>query len=378
MGKKEGDIQVFKKNGVPSAYMWKTIDHKWEYVGEVVDPNAGQGGGNVGMVEKPKFYPGDAMFEEGEYDHVFDVELGDNVMRKLPFNNGGNALLAAEKFCVRESLGRANIEQIRTFVTQHSQPFETRQIKEKKELVQSNEVDNTMRTHLFYDAVKIDGPKKKILEFNAAASFMDDKELKHFESLCEVLASKEKFFLTKINDYHNALLTKLIQLPVDKVFPCLDLYRIFLTHPDATVHSKKFEEGANHLYSLLSPLSDKQAGDPAKMLACRCICNLFKEQTSIFVLREKRKVVVDALAPHLQNPKSTVRESAITTLLNFSIIFLMKDDHDGRMQVLEALCPLANKEKDEQCLKRLETAVKNLVYKDYQAKKMADDAGFKM
>lgn len=49
-GKKEGDIQVFKKNGVPSAYMWKQAEGKWEYVGEVVDPNAGGQGGNVGMV----------------------------------------------------------------------------------------------------------------------------------------------------------------------------------------------------------------------------------------------------------------------------------------------------------------------------------------
>lgn len=50
-GKSEGDIQVFKKNGVPSAYMWKTSERKWDYVGEVVDPNAGaNGGGNMGMV----------------------------------------------------------------------------------------------------------------------------------------------------------------------------------------------------------------------------------------------------------------------------------------------------------------------------------------
>jgi len=98
------------------------------------------------MVEKPKFYGGDAMFEEGEYDHIFDVELGDNVMRKLPFNNGANAIQAAEKFCVRESLGRANIEQIRQFITKHSQPFATRDLTAgKKSLVQPNEPDNTMR-----------------------------------------------------------------------------------------------------------------------------------------------------------------------------------------------------------------------------------------
>ena len=50
------------------------------------------------------------MFPAGEYDHIFDVELGDNIMRKLPFNNGDNAIGAAEKFCVREGLGRANID----------------------------------------------------------------------------------------------------------------------------------------------------------------------------------------------------------------------------------------------------------------------------
>lgn len=41
VGKTEGDIQVFKKNGTPCAFMWKSAEMKWEYVGEVVDPNAG-------------------------------------------------------------------------------------------------------------------------------------------------------------------------------------------------------------------------------------------------------------------------------------------------------------------------------------------------
>jgi hypothetical protein len=29
VGKGEGDIQVFKKNGVPSAYMWKVEEKNW-------------------------------------------------------------------------------------------------------------------------------------------------------------------------------------------------------------------------------------------------------------------------------------------------------------------------------------------------------------
>ena len=114
-----------------------------------------------------------------------------------------------------------------------------------------------MRQFLWYEAVKIDGPKKKILEFNATDKFMDDKELKVFESLCEVFAKgKDGYHLTKINEYHSQLLNKLLTLPVDRVFPCLDLYRIFLTHPDSVCHFKKFEDGWTHLSAVLGIVSD--------------------------------------------------------------------------------------------------------------------------
>ena len=59
----------------------------------------------------------------------------------------------------------------------------------------------------------------------------------------------------KIN-LHSQLLNKLLTLPVDKVFPALDLYRIFLTHPDSVCHFKKFEDGWTHLSAVLGVLSD--------------------------------------------------------------------------------------------------------------------------
>jgi hypothetical protein len=48
-------------------------------------------------------------------------------MRKLPFNNGANAIEAAEKFCVREQLGRANIDQISSFIRKNAVPYATRE-----------------------------------------------------------------------------------------------------------------------------------------------------------------------------------------------------------------------------------------------------------
>lgn len=156
-----------------------------------------------------------------------------------------------------------------------------------------------MRATLYYDSIKVEGPKKKILEFNASANFLEPKELKVFEALCVVLEDRSKFYMTKVNDYMSELLDKLIQLPVDKVFPCLDLYRIFLCHPDATCHSKKFEEGAHHLFSILNHVNDKSASDPCKMLGLRCLVNMFKEQSTIFVLKAKAEKVIETVAPHL-------------------------------------------------------------------------------
>lgn len=51
-----------------------------------------------------------------------------------------------------------------------------------------------MRQVLLYDVVKIEGPQKKILEFNNEDNFMDFKELKTFERMCSSLSDKNKYF----------------------------------------------------------------------------------------------------------------------------------------------------------------------------------------
>lgn len=214
------------------------------------------------------------------------------------------------------------------------------------------------------------------MEFNATDNFMDEKELKHFESLCEVLGDKAKYFKTKVSDHHDQLLQKLIRLPSEKVFPCLDLYRIFLLHPDCVMHWKKYEAGANHLYSLLAPLADKQAGDAAAMCALRCISNLFREQTAIYILREKHQKTLETISPHLASAKQNVRQSALTVMLNYSILVLQKEDHSLRMAILSAFSSLKNglnSEQDETNKKLLIATVNNLTYKNYEAKKLAKE-----
>ena len=80
-GKKDGEIRVFKNGTIAEAYVWKADLNRWDKIGDVINPAGGQ---------QTKYYDGDRLFEAGEYDHVFDVDLGDGLMRKLPFDNGDN------------------------------------------------------------------------------------------------------------------------------------------------------------------------------------------------------------------------------------------------------------------------------------------------
>mmetsp|Transcript_37553 Transcript_37553/g.57528 ORF Transcript_37553/g.57528 Transcript_37553/m.57528 type:complete len:173 (+) Transcript_37553:1685-2203(+) len=170
------------------------------------------------------------------------------------------------------------------------------------------------------------------------------------------------------------MMDSLLKWPLDKLFPCLDLYRIFLVHPDATMHFKKFEDGMVHINTLMGVLEEKASSDPAKMLALRCVCNLFKEQSAIFVLRERRQKVVETISSQLSSGNKTVREAAITALLNYSIIFLQKDDEEGKIQILSAFGGIA-KESEDQCKKRLQAAVTNLTFKNSEGKDLSKALG---
>ena len=65
-------------------------------------------------------------------------------------------------------------------------------------------------------------------------------------------------------------------------------------------------------------------------------------------------------------------------MLNYSICFLMKDDEEGRIQILSALGVLgANKETNEQCSKRLSATVANLCYKNDDCKNLSQALNLK-
>lgn len=91
-----------------------------------------------------------------------------------------------------------------------------------------------------------------------------------------MLGDATAFHHTDIGVKMHAVMQNLLEFPIAKVFPCVDLYRIYLCHPDSTVEFTKSDMGAAQIANLLSYLGNKQAPSSVHMLTLRAMCNLFK------------------------------------------------------------------------------------------------------
>lgn len=114
---------------------------------------------------------------------------------------------------------------------------------------------------------------------------------------------------------------QLLSFPIDKVFPCVDLYRLYVTHASSQSEFTKSDQGMEHLAVMLRLLTTKGAPEPVYMLACRALCNFFRHQSSNHTCLMYRSKVIDAVSPHLSAGKPTTRQAAVSLLLNYSIDF---------------------------------------------------------
>lgn len=79
----------------------------------------------------------------------------------------------------------------------------------------------------------------------------------------------------------------------------------------------------------------------------------------------------------MTHSKANIREAAITVMLDYSIILLLKDDSEGKakveaLQILGQLAEMYNGGgMDEQSHKRLRAAVANLTYQHAEGKTIA-------
>lgn len=176
------------------------------------------------------------------------------------------------------------------------------------------------------------------MEFNESLAIFNPNELKILDDVLETLKNKSFYHSSKFSKQEYDVIKKLLKFPGDKAFPTLDIYRMFLMHPGATENYKVFETGIENLSALIGYLGDSP--QPTQLMVLRCLTNLFKHPASVYMLTQKRQFVIDHTAQFIASENKNVRNAVITLFLNYSILFLDKNDSEGRIQIVSALAEL--------------------------------------
>ncbi|PHJ23494.1 pul domain-containing protein [Cystoisospora suis] len=343
-GKKDGEVKMFREGGMAVVYRWEQGSGTWMKIGEV-----------VGAAKEKTFYEGDDYFEAGEYDHVFNVEIGEGggAYKKLPFRQTDNPLVAAEKFCARECISKSCLEQITSFIRRNAGLTSTSSSRDmegggnfssssqsrghagsdfssssssqssyggRRESLGSGKHFPLLQVITFAKG-NYEAAGKKILQLNAelppdSKERMSELEQQYFQDAIEKIKSpsfmKQEFRTCEIE----VIFEKLARWPLNNSMPVMDIWRVMALHP---------------LYHIVH----KKTGDQG----------LSSDQV-------------------LKNSSKNVRLTAATVCTNFAVALSNKEEKEIRCKVIGLLRRIMESETDTdvfyRCLVALGTLIVNL------------------
>jgi phospholipase A-2-activating protein len=316
-GKKVGEVKMFKDiHNTVFAYQW-SADRSWEKVGLVT------GGGASKKPKIRKQYGGDQYFPAGEYDYLFDVELGESRMALLPFNNGDNPLIVAEKFCAREVINKANISQIIDFIkTNTSTPTQATSPPASATSKSTSTHFPLLTPFLFKDA-KWEQLVEKLKQVNS--SIPDPLSVDEMVTIASIVNTLQQppshlsqdFRPAEISLVHSKLLAK---IPPESVFVVFDLWRLFVLHSSAAVMYKDSDGGSQFMITAAKYLQSSVLNNTG-LCAARFLANLFASSVSKWAAVDRNNLfmpqVFEALAtPGLPKNSGLALASIVANLAN--------------------------------------------------------------
>mmetsp|Transcript_39387 Transcript_39387/g.116794 ORF Transcript_39387/g.116794 Transcript_39387/m.116794 type:complete len:743 (-) Transcript_39387:20-2248(-) len=315
VGKKNGEIKCFKDGGTVFAFSWNAGARQWDKIGEV-----------VGQEEQKKFYEGDPCFPSGEYDFIFDVDMGTGMgMRRLPYNKGQNPMEVAEGFCSREQINKSNSDQIRLFIIQNAGEGSSSQAAPAPAPAAAPPREHAsamfpvMSPAVFKDG-KFEPLQNKILEFNGQV----DESLKltavDVGLLGDAIAKLKAGVASEFRQSEKEVIfVKLKAWPQDKLFPVVDLWRLFNAHPVSSDLYKGSDRGVPFITQVLGGLSAEPSG-PLGLCCARYIANLFIYQTNRYAIFDKRDLVYKCLEGALATTNKHTKIACTSILMNVAIV----------------------------------------------------------
>ena len=392
---KDGEIRLFNNFGKGEAYCYKASENQWQLLGEVMGQN---------NTPKKKYYPGDGVFKAGEYDYIFDVELEGGITQ-LPFNEGDNILMTAEKFVGREKLHKAYTDDIMKFLRSNTGKNKNKKkptITQQKDYSKPKNVPKNVSSfdskpkatqhfsfpilqHILYDSVNSEGPIKKITELNSKIQENDpnNKKLQDYQIK---LISKVITTIGNKNFYHNSTfgemeLKEYLNLfkswSGDNLIPVFDVFRMYLIHPESGLLFKQVGGGIEQIAILLQNIKNSN-NITIKILVLRCLCNLFNNEYSKSLLTvTKKDEILNILSGLADSDNKNIRSGIITLLFNYSCTLSSNDDTEGALQICAIINEILGNETNENNIITLLKTLANLFVINKDNRAMGNDMDVK-
>ena len=392
---KDGEIRLFNNFGKGEAYCYKASENQWQLLGEVMGQN---------NTPKKKYYPGDGVFKAGEYDYIFDVELEGGITQ-LPFNEGDNILMTAEKFVGREKLHKAYTDDIMKFLRSNTGKNKNKKkptITQQKDYSKPKNVPKKVSSfdskpkatqhfsfpilqHILYDSVNSEGPIKKITELNSKIQENDpnNKKLQDYQIK---LISKVITTIGNKNFYHNSTfgemeLKEYLNLfkswSGDNLIPVFDVFRMYLIHPESGLLFKQVGGGIEQIAILLQNIKNSN-NITIKILVLRCLCNLFNNEYSKSLLTvTKKDEILNILSGLADSDNKNIRSGIITLLFNYSCTLSSNDDTEGALQICAIINEILGNETNENNIITLLKTLANLFVINKDNRAMGNDMDVK-
>jgi len=255
VGKSEGQVQVFNKNGKAIAAQWSSVSRTWIEVGEVTGRNDNSG-----------------TIKGIQYDHVLPIEIdlasGGIQRLQIGYNNGENPFTVAQKFIDDNMLDQGYLAQIADYIRSRVGEAAAPTIGMDNNNGMNNanmnvssgpvpmEIVPTPTSNNTYKHIPMKGYKsfetgadvttlekvcKKIQEFNSCPNnnLTPDEMTSVLNGLCDTIAATNRYHATTLTDRELSIILKMMSgWALEHVFPSVDLARLVVIHPDASKPSR--------------------------------------------------------------------------------------------------------------------------------------------
>ncbi|KAF9916886.1 hypothetical protein BX616_002534 [Lobosporangium transversale] len=389
-GRKDQDVRMVRVGNIVEAHMWSNAEQSWSKIGEVVDA--------VGQTRKQ-------LFDGIEYDHVFDIDVGEGLPTlKLPFNVTENPYTAAQAFLVKHELPQVYLDQVADFITKNARAvsqgevavtgdpltggsrYRPEQNTASSSLGSYNPWGNDVSkpqtavkrlipqlTNVPFKDANLPAIHKKVMQLNtelaSSGVALDDTELTQLDSLFKFLGAPPKQPLPQ-PEYVTLLLKIFNNWPKASRFPALDLLRLL------ALYSPSPAETPDLLKTLLTA---SRTDETSFMLVSRLVVNFCETEQGKKAAMDDISTVLEFMEADAvwQSSNKNLKLAVATVYMSYSTLLLKRDDDTIAIRYMDALSKILEKEREQQVQHRLLVALGNLIFGHEGVREFAAISGVK-